>query len=437
MTTPRAAARLAAWALALQAVVSPVATAQTSGGAAPDRGVVRFSSDIFGGWDVSLTPDQGLVTAPGRRDVTYGGANAALDYSRTFRNVAFIATGNMSARYSPSFVDELAPFYGASLALTSAGATRWSWSLTQSVGYGRQNAAALFAGGGGFGGVGLGIGLPGGGIGVPTGQVDYQLAGVDALSSTSAATLGFGLSRRDRVQLGANAGTVFNRDGDESQFLRVGGLFSYSRQLTRYSSLNAGYDYFENHPLGDTPAPGVRQRISSFNLGLGYARPLPFSRETTIEINSGVSGTPRRDGWFYTAVGSAGLARDLGRTWQAQLTAFRALRFVPAFADPTLINAVSVGLQGNLSRRLTSAASANYSFGESGFIDTSTKFDAYSASVQMRYAVFRLAGLFTEYYYFLASLRGSVPAAFPAGELARHGVRVGMSFGTELLGGRR
>jgi hypothetical protein len=436
MTSARAAARLAVWALALQVAASPAATAQTVGGAAaPDRGVVRFSTDIFGGWDVSLTPDQGLVTAPGRRDVTYGGANVALNYARTFRNVAFIANGNTSARYSPSFVDNLTPFYSASMGLTSAGAARWSWSLAHSVGYGRQNASSLFAGAGGIGG--LGSGLVGGGIGVPTGVVDYQLAGVDALSSTSSATLGFGLSRRDRVQLGATAGTVFNLDGDESQFLRVGGLFTYSRQLTRYSIINAGYNYSENHPLGDTPSSAVRQRISSFNLGLGYARPLPFSRETTIAINSGVSGTPRRDGWFYTAVGSAGLTRDLGRTWQAQLTAFRALRFVPAFADPTLINAVSVGLQGNLSRRLTSSASANYSFGESGFVDTSTKFDAYSASVQMRYAVFRLAGLFTEYYYFLASIRGSVPEAFPAGELARHGVRVGVSFGTELLGGRR
>jgi hypothetical protein len=436
MTMARAAARLVVWALALQAGAGSPALAQTPAGAAPDRGVVRFSSDIFGGWDVSLTPDQGLVTAPGRRDVVYGGANAALNYARTFRNVAFVANGSTSARYSPSFVDNLTPFYSASMALTSAGAARWSWSLAQSVGYGRQNASSLFAGAGGRIG-GLGLGRPGAGIGVPTGQVDYQLAGADVLSSTSAATLGFGLSRRDRVELGASAGTVFNLDGEESRFLRVGGLINYARQLTRYSTFNAGYNYSEQHPLGDTPSLAVRRRISSFNLGLGYARPLPFSRETTIAISTGLSGTPRRDGWFYTAVGSAGLTRDLGRTWQAQLTAFRALRFVPAFVDPTLINAVSVGLQGNLSRRLTSSASANYSFGQAGFVDTSTKFDAYSASVQMRYAVFRLAGLFTEYYYFLASLRGSIPEAFPAGELARHGVRVGVSFGTELLGGRR
>jgi hypothetical protein len=437
MTMARAAARLVVWALALQAGAGSPVLAQMPAGAAPDRGVVRFSSDIFGGWDVSLTPDQGLVTAPGRRDVVYGGANAALNYARTFRNVAFVANGSTSARYSPSFVDNLTPFYSASMALTSAGAARWSWSLAQSVGYGRQNASSLFAGGGGIGGLRFGSGFGGSGIGVPVGQVDYQLARADVLSSTSVATLGFGLSRRDRVLLGANVGTVFNLDGDQSRFLRVGGLFNYSRQITRYSNFNAGYNYFENHPLGDTPASAVRQRISSFNLGLGYARPLPFSRETTISLNSGLSGTPRADGWFYTAVGSAGLTRDLGRSWQAQLTAFRALRFVAEFADPTLINAVSLGLQGNLSRRLTSSASANYSFGESGFIDRSTKFDAYSASVQMRYAVFRLAGLFTEYYYFLASLRGSVPEFFPAGELARHGVRVGVSFGTELLGGRR
>jgi hypothetical protein len=283
-------------------------------------------------------------------------------------------------------------------------------------------------------GGGIGGGL---GVGVPTGQIDYQLGGGDALTSTSSALLGFGLTRRDRVDLAGNVGTVFNLDGDEAQFLRVGGMANYTRQLTRYTGLIAGYNYAENRPLGDTPDTSIRQRISSYNLGVSYGRPLPFSRETTIALSTGIAGTPQSDGWFYTAVGSAGLSRDFARSWRTQVNAIRSIQFVPAFPEPTLINAVGAGLSGNLSRRWTATASGNYSVGQSGFQTVPTEFDAYSGSVQLRYAVFRLAGLFTEYYYFLASFRGSVPGDFPEGELSRHGIRVGLSFGTELLGGRR
>ncbi len=441
--------------LALAGFVMGAATAHAQpSGATSGRtpATVRVSTDVFGGWDVSLTPNTDLATAPGRRDVTYGGANAGLSYAKAFRHVAFTAGANASARYSPRFTDDLLPFYGASISLSSVNATKWSWSLAQNVGYGRQNAGGLFAGGfggsfggfggggiGGLGGMGGGIGLgrSGVGLGLPTTSVDYQLAGVDALTSNSSAMVGFGLSRRDRINLGANAGTVFNLDGEQAQFLRVGGFANYTRQVTRYTGLVAGYNYFENHALGDTPSSDYRQQISSVNLGVSYARPLPFSRETFIALNTGIAGTPRRDGWFYTAVGSGGLSRDLGRTWRGQLVAMRAIQFVPAFPEPTLINAVSAGLTGNLSRKLTASMSGNYSVGESGFQVTPVEFDAYSASVQMRYAVFRLAGFFTEYYYFLASLRGAVPTDYPAGELSRHGVRVGLSFGTELLGGRR
>ena len=65
------------------------------------------------------------------------------------------------------------------------------------------------------------------------------------------------------------------------------------------------------------------------------------------------------------------------------------------------------------------------------------KHDTYSASAQFRYAVFDQAGLFAEYYYFVSSFQSAVPGEFPRGDFGRHGVRAGLSFGTELLGGRR
>jgi hypothetical protein len=394
------------------------------------RAVARFSSDVFGGWDISLTPNRGLVNAPGQRDVISGGVNAAISYAKTFRNVSFTSSGSTSTRYSPDFATAFATFYGLTASLSSAGEQRWSWNLTQGLGYGRLNATSLFAG--------AGLDARSLVFGVPASPVDNLLSNDDALTSNSSATVGFGLSRRDRVSLGVNANTVFIQNGDQRQDLRVGATISYVRRLSRYANVRSGYNYFENRPLGRGPQRvGGRDRISSVDLGVGYSRPLPFSRQTTVSVTSGISGTPRRDGWFYTIVGSGGFTHSLGRSWTAQVTATRALVYVPEFLDPTLMNAVSASVAGSLSRRATTSLSLNYSTGESGFVDTATNFDAYSASAQVRYAIFRQAGLFAEYYYFLASILSAEPTPFPTGELARHGVRVGLTFGTELLGGRR
>jgi hypothetical protein len=362
--------------------------------------------------------------------VTYGGLNAALNYTKTFRDVTFMAAGSASTRYSPNFADEVAPYYSLRMALTSADTRRWSWGLTTSIAYGQITAASLFAAGG--------LDARSIALGLPNSPVDYSISNDYTLTSNSTAYVGFGLSRRDRVTLGVNSGTFIVPEGDERQFFRVGGFVNYSRQLSRYLSLRAGYSHTENVPVGDTVgSPGELAGVSNLDLGFGYSRALPFSRETTIALNTGVSGTPRDDGWFYTAVGSAAVTHSLGRSWTAQVSAIRSLQFVPAFIEPTLRNAVSASIAGNLSRRLTTSLGANYSMGQSGFIGTPTDFDTYSGSLQFRYAVFDQAGLYAEYYYFASSFQSPVTGAFPEGEFGRHGVRLGVSFGTELLGGRR
>jgi hypothetical protein len=391
-----------------------------------NRSVVRFTSDVFGGWDRALSSSD-LAVAPGRREVTYGGLNAALSYAKTFRNVSFTSAATASTRYSPRFAESFVPFYGLSMALTSAGTRRWSWSLTQDVGYGRRNATGLFAAGG--------LDARSLAFGLPSSPVDYLLSDDDLFTSMTTASLGFGFSRRDRMTIGATASTFVNTNLDAQRFARVGGFVNYARRIGRYGGIVAGYNHSENVALGG--AREAEARIATANLGVSYARTLPFARETTLALNSGITGTPRGDGWFYTAVGRASLARPLGRDWVGQIGVSRALQYVPVFVEPTLVNAVSASIGGNLSRRLTATFGGNFSTGRAGFVDTRTDFDAYSGSAQLRYAVFRQAGLFTEYFYFLASSRSQGPSELPAGEFARHGVRFGLSFGTELLGGRR
>jgi hypothetical protein len=402
------------------------AASQPAAGA--DESVVRLSTDIFGGWDKSLTPDRGLLTAPERDDLTYGGLNLSLTYEKRFENVAFTAAGNASTRYAPQIDGEIPGVYGASMTLTSAGPTKWTWMLAQRFGYGRQNAVALFPG--------RGPGLGSRDFDLPDSPVDAQLADINQLSSTSMATVGFGLSRRDRLQLGAQAHALFIEDSDQ-RYLRAGGLVGYTRQLSRYSSLRAGYNHSENIRIRDASGVNRESRISTLDLGLAYARPLPFSRETTVAISTGIAGTPGTEGWRYTAVGNARVSRSLARSWVAALTGERAIRYVPTFIEPALMNAVSASLAGRLSRNLSALFSGNYSSGEAGFQTIRTNFDTYGASARTRYAIFRRVGLYAEYFYFNASIRGDGGDRLPQGERARHGVRIGLSFGTELVDGRR
>jgi hypothetical protein len=273
-------------------------------------------------------------------------------------------------------------------------------------------------------------------FGLPDSPVDAQLADTSQLSSSSMATVGFGLSRRDRLQLGVNATALFI-EGSGQRYLRAGGMVGYTRQLSRYSSLRAGYNHSENIRIRDASGVRGKSRIGTLDLGLSYARPLPFSRETTVAVSTGIAGTPRSDGWRYTAVGSARVSRSLARSWAASLAGERSIRFVPTFIEPTLMNAVTASLGGRLSRNLSASFSGNYSVGQAGFAATQTKFDAYNATARTRYAIFRRVGIYAEYFYFRASIRGDNAEGFPLGERARHGVRLGLSFGTELVDGRR
>jgi hypothetical protein len=393
-----------------------------------DESVVRLSTDIFGGWDKSLTPDRGLVTAPERDDLTYGGINLSLMYDKRFENVSFTTTGNASTRYSPQIEGDIPGVYAASVTLTSAGPTKWTWMVSQRLNYGRQNAVTLFPG----------RSLDAGSLefGLPDSPVDAQLTDLSQLSSTSLATVGFGLSRRDRLQFGVHANALFT-EGTDQRYLRAGGLVGYTRQLSRYSSLRAGYNHSENIRIRDADAVRDSTRIGTIDLGLDYARPLPFSRETTVAFNTGIAGTPGTGGWRYTAVGSARVSRSFARSWVAVLGGERSVRFVPTFIEPTLTNAVSATLAGRLSRNLSASFAGNYSVGQAGFAPGRTKFDAYTATARTRYAIFRRVGIYTEYFYFLASIRGNGADGLPQGERSRHGVRLGLSFGTELVDGRR
>lgn len=411
---------------------SAAAQGPAPGTQAPSRrAAVTAVADVFGGWDRSLTPGRPLATGGDVRSTTYGGANSALVYDKAFESSAVNVRLTAAGRYLPRARPSWTPSYGADLSWASVGRRRWSWSLIQSLSFRPPNAGVLFAGGLASSGLDL--------TRLPLDGVDYLLDDSLELASATSGSLGFALSRRDRFTVSAGGGGVVGSSGSTARYRRLSAGASLEHQLSRYGGLRVGYRYDESRTLDrQSQAAGVATRgeIHGVDAGVFYARPLPFSQETTVDFNSGFVGVPRRGRWEYTAVGSGGLTRIFKRRWSASLNGARTVRFVPTFAEPTLVNTVSAGLAGSKGRRITFNLGANYATGRSGYRDTAIPFDAYSGQAQWRLAATRRLGLFVEYFYFLASIQGDTQSQYPSGELSRHGVRVGGSFGTDLFGRR-
>jgi hypothetical protein len=428
MTRPRVRPRrLAFCAVTALLSLSSNAAAQPAGNAPARGSELSVLADVFGGYDMPTSSSR--EAAPGQLDsFVYGGGNASMGFTHAFRNLVFTSSGAASRYYSPD-VPSLSPRYSASLGLASSGPSRWSWTLFQNVGYGQRDAANLFAS--------RGLSVSNLQFGVPATGLDFGLSADRNLTADTAASLNFAMSRRDRLSFSGGLNTVFLTEGEDTQYVRFRGQALYTRSAGRYYALRAGYRYDQAQAFEGGDLVLGRQAIHGIDLGLSYSRPLPFSRRTTVSLDTGSSAVPRTGRrWDYFVVGNGGIRHEFGRSWQAEVAVERSVRFVVAFPDATLTNAASVSFGGRPATKLYMAISGNYSFGTSGFTTEPFDFEAYSGTATVRVTPTNAVGLFAEYFYFVANLDGAAAAPFGA-DLGRHGVRAGVSIGTNLLGRRR
>lgn len=427
------------------------------------------SIDLFGSIDRAFNTDTNVLTPSGSglaaltADQNSFGGNSSLVYVKTSRSLDVDANLGASVRRIPLLRAGLLPSYNGSVTLDGPLSRRTRWNATQSMTYGATNAAAFFASAGSVDGSGA--------PSVPL--VDYRLANQDQFGLESRGGLSYRLSRRGT--LSGSAG--FARSSAVGSFIQAPGVVEiprppgtdglegetgngvnpitsgdgsfrrwdaagrYTYQWTRYLNVYAGYGIAENSLFQDQgSAVGRSPRLHSIDSGVGYGRPLSFSRRTRISGQIGSSSIQQRgrQGQEWLATGNAQLTHEFGRTWQTQLIYVRDTRFVPAFIDPVVSGGVTASVGGNLSRRATLLALANHSSGRIGVDTGSNGYRMSTGSVRYRYAFLTSMAVYAEYFLFDFKFDSGVQLVDSLfNEARRHGVRFGVSIGTGLAGNRR
>jgi hypothetical protein len=312
--------------------------------------------------------------SPGRsRGSVYNTMSGGLSYSRSTEGLQLGASLSTSVRHYPQFSSLMqashAGSIGASLKLTS----RTTFNGSQVVGYQPWRTLNL---------------LPEYLLSVPVGYVsapnpDFAVVRADGFFYQSTGGLTQQITRRDSISAGytyahsrvsgsrrglpdptgtvrirrsasEGAGQVGDRPVAELRnqnhgFESQSASLVYSRGIARGLSARLGYRYADVRY-----GRGVASFRNDFiDGGINYSRSLSLTRRTSLSFSTGAMGVHDAGETHYTAVGTAALMRQIGRTWSAALTYVRSVNFVEVIEAPVFNDTVGVQANGLLTRRLS------------------------------------------------------------------------------------
>ncbi len=364
------------------------------GSGVADPGELLTVTGLAGaGYDDNIFAEQAGVPGATDERLALGGHfrqfGAHLNYSLNRTRVTFGATLASSVRHFPDLDAKktLATHVG------TVGATfelnpRTRLTASQSVGYQPFVTLGLFPE----------LAEPGIGAAEPVAQ-DVS-AGLGAyLSYGSAVSFSRRLTRRLGLEFGYDY-QLTDFEGAESNFTAQRGNGRLTYELARGLGARMGYGYSQGQLFGRDAGRGLSGH--NLDLGVDFNRALSFSRRTTLGFGTGTAATKDRGRTFYRIIGHALLAHEVGRTWIASVAYSRNVEFVPAFSEPFLGDAVSVGLKGMVSRRVEVESAVGTSVGNVGLSQSAGSFGTHLASSKVTIGLsrhFALRGTYSFYRY--------------------------------------
>ena len=209
------------------------------------------------------------------------------------------------------------------------------------------------------------------------------------------------------------------------------GLVRFNHGLTRNLGWHAGYGYSEARYSGDVR----RYRGHTLDVGIDYNRALSITRRTTFGFSTGAIAVeqPDQTGGYrrYDVTAQATLNREIGRTWNASATYMRNVEYLETARVPYFYDGVVLQFQGLMSRRSGFHSAAGATYGDLGIDRTSSRrdrFDTEYANVGFSFGISRHLAVNTDYVFYMYSLNRlglSLPGAGP--RLHRHDVLVSLS----------
>jgi hypothetical protein len=212
-----------------------------------------------------------------------------------------------------------------------------------------------------------------------------------------------------------------------------GAQISFNRQLTQAVSFHVGYG---RSVAQYAPSAAAARAVSDHaTLGLD-TRHLRLGRKTWIVGSAGASVT-QFGGMRHTTInGDFSLTRQLVRSWGAAIGYSRTTQFVTAFTLPITSDAVSTGVSGHVTRRLTLGVSAAYARGHVGFSRDVT-FNSASGFAQARFRLTRLLSMIGKYGYYQYHIPPGVTVQSIDPEMKRQYLMAGVSMGVAFLDRRK
>jgi hypothetical protein len=383
---------------------------------------LTVNGSVGGGWDsravIDVRPDEvttpNFITPP--RGAGYNSFGGSLMYShQTSERMGFGASVATSGRYYPSVSDPFLVSHSAQAGLSYQVSPLTSFSVNQSVSYQPFGSLDLFP-------RVLNAVLPGP-TDVPVAtapNLDLRANGTDFFTSNSAASINRQMSRRSTLT-GGYGYQISTFGGSAGTFETQSASGRYAYSFTENLSLRLGYGY------GTTQFAGSANRFTNhlIDTGINYNRVLSFSRRTTVGFTTGAVGVNDGVTTRYSAVGSAQMLHEMGRTWFLSGSAARTVQFVQNLNQPLFSDGLSLSIGGLLSRRVQVGAGAGAASGNLGFNQGVNDLWSYNGNAFMGFALSRHLNATASYSYNSFTLQGDVYRllGFPE-DVRRHSVGV-------------
>ena len=362
-------------------------------GADAERSLTATGS-VGAGFDTDVLTDArdaGFGQGGGPAQSSEGGYvsfSEGLSYSLNKRVITFAASGSASARFYPTVENSFITNYGAGLGTSWSPTARNRVWGNASFSYQPFSLHALFPV---FGQT-------------PLGEIylaDLDFGTVDAGYYTSAASVGASrkLSSRDTI-----SGDYSYQRSDFALYPdyesdTVGARFTHS--ITAGLGIRVGYDYTRVRYSGSVPGQVPIAGRHNIDTGVDYNKTLSFSRRTSLSFSTGGTATHYQNDTYITAIGSANLTHEIGRTWTFRAGYNRDVDFVETFAAaPFVYDSATVTLDGLLDRRWSFHAAGGASLGNLGFGSSSNGFDTYYATTGVNRALNRHFSLGIDYSFY-------------------------------------
>jgi hypothetical protein len=214
-------------------------------------------------------------------------------------------------------------------------------------------------------------------------------------------------SERDRVVASGGGGRIAHRVG-----VHFGWHAGYGFTLTDSRQAAAGH------------VARVIDRRHDLDLGVDYARSLPFSGRTTFGLTTGATVLPARDGRRLRSNISARIGHRVTQAWTLSGDYTRPIEYVAGLVEPLVSNSVRLGATGGLPGKIAVALSAGTAVGTLG-TSGGSHYASYSGSLAVSRRVgpnWLIRAVYQDAWYeFDSPPGGTIPAAF-----ARRGVRMSL-----------